>query len=101
MDLSMYINNDYYIVVVLLYALGVVVKKYKKIPNWCIPIILSVAGVALCCGMAYASKFPLDLHTVIQGILCGLTAVGTNQIIKQTVQNVSFTTSDDNSDAQG
>lgn len=30
MDLSMYISNDYYIVVVLLYALGVGVKKTQK-----------------------------------------------------------------------
>ena len=100
MDLSMYISNDYYIVVVLLYALGVGVKKHKKIPNWCIPIILSVSGVAICCGMSYAIKETIDISTVMQGILCGLTAVGTNQIIKQTVQNVSFNTSDD-SDAQG
>lgn len=101
MDLSMYISNEYYIVVILLYALGAMIKKYKKIPNWCIPIILSVVGVIICCGMSYVSKFPLDIHTVIQGILCGLTAVGTNQIIKQTMQNVSFTTSDDDSDTKG
>ncbi len=100
MDLSMYISNDYYIVVVLLYALGVAVKKHKRIPNWCIPIILSVSGVILCCGIGYASKSTIDISTVMQGILCGLTAVGTNQIIKQTVQNVSLNTSDD-SDAQG
>ena len=100
MDLSMYISNNYYIVVVLLYALGAAVKRYKKIPNWCIPIILSVFGVVLCCGIAYTSNIPLDVTTVIQGILCGLTAVGTNQIIKQTVQNVSLNTSDD-SDIKG
>lgn len=100
MDLSMYINNDYYIVVVLLYALGVLIKKHKSIPNWCIPIILSIFGIIVCCGISQVTISKIDLQAILQGILCGLTAVGTNQIIKQTVENVSIS-SNNNSDANG
>lgn len=94
MDLSMYISNEYYLVVVLLYALGIVIKRYMKIPNWTIPIILSVLGMLTCSVMSYMSTSTVEITSVIQGILCGLTAVGTNQIIKQTVQNANVSKDD-------
>lgn len=95
MDLSMYISNEYYLVVVLLYALGAVIKRYTKIANWTIPIILSVLGGISCSLMSYSTIGSIDPTAVIQGILCGLTAVGTNQIIKQTVQNASISSNSD------
>lgn len=95
MDLSMYISNDYYLVVVLLYGLGTVFKKYKKFPDWIIPIALSILGVISCSIIAYTQIGKIDPYNIIQGILCGLTAVGTNQIIKQTVRNITITTSND------
>lgn len=101
MDLSMYINNDYYIVVVLLYFIGSLIKKHKSIPNWCIPIILSIIGIIICCGISQIMSSSIDLQSILQGVLCGLTAVGTNEIIKQTIENVSISTSNDDSDANG
>lgn len=93
MDLSMYISNEYYLVVVLLYALGTVIKKYMTIPNCCIPLILSTIGIITCVIMVYTNTGKFDITSVIQGLMCGLTAVGTNQIIKQTVENANLSKS--------
>lgn len=89
MDLSMYIQQRYYLVVVALYGLGFTIKRYTKIPNSFIPILLAVLGAAICSFMCYSETKTVLPDAIIQGILCGLTAVGTNQIIKQTVQNIT------------
>lgn len=94
MDLSLYIQEQYYLIVVLLYLLGSFIKRYTKIPNWCIPMILSILGGGMCTYIGWFNLGCLDITATMQGIMCGLTAVGTNQIIKQTVQNI-------NSDSEG
>ena len=95
MDLSMYISENYYLVVVFLYAIGAMLKKYKKFPDWVIPVALSLLGMITCTVIGYTQTNIINPYDIIQGIICGLTAVGTNQIIKQTTRNITITTSDD------
>lgn len=89
MDLSLYIQQQYYLVVVLLYGLGFTIKRYTKIPNSLIPILLAILGAVACGWMDFSHMHTITPESIIQGILCGLTAVGTNQIIKQTVKNIT------------
>jgi len=83
MDINLldYIKEQAFILIPVLYVLGLMLKSNKKIQDWVIPWILtfcSILGAVLLMG--------LNINAVIQGILCVGVAVYGNQLVKQTTQ---------------
>ncbi|NFF69439.1 hypothetical protein FDF18_02865 [Clostridium sporogenes] len=83
MDINLldYIKEQAFILIPVLYVLGLMLKSNKKIQDWVIPWILticSIVGAILLMG--------LNINAVIQGILCVGVAVYGNQLVKQTTQ---------------
>lgn len=83
MDYSMYIDSKYYIIVAMLYGIGVLLKGHPKIKNWSIPMILCVIGIICVTGVELQEGNHMNIMYIIKGVVCGLTSVGTNQIYKQ------------------
>ncbi len=89
-DINGYIDNELYILIPVLYILGVIIKK-SRIRNSAIPFILGAAGTVL------AVIYKLAVHTpggmsealsavfagLTQGILCAAASVYANNIKKQ------------------
>lgn len=63
-----------------LYAIGMIIKKIPHIPNWLIPIILTVLGI-LAAGFSMVDGF--SIHNICQGIFAAGAAVLTDQTVKQ------------------
>jgi Mn2+/Fe2+ NRAMP family transporter len=83
MDINLldYIKEQAFILIPVLYVLGLMLKSNKKIQDWVIPWILticSIVGAVLLMG--------LNINAVIQGILCVGVAVYGNQLVKQTTK---------------
>lgn len=83
MDINLldYIKEQAFILIPVLYVLGLMLKSNKKIQDWVIPWILticSIVGAILLMG--------LNINAVIQGILCVGVAVYGNQLVKQTTK---------------
>ena len=75
-----FIAVNMYIVVAVLYVLGVFFKKVPSIPDWTIPFALTAVGIAAGLGIYWGPDW---LQGVLQGILCAGGAVLVNQMIKQ------------------
>lgn len=98
MDFEMikdFIQPELLILIPVLYAIGVAIKRSEKIKDNYIPSILGVTGIILA-GLWCMSSTPLsDGQTIVacifaaitQGILCASGSVFVNQIIKQTKTN--------------
>ena len=90
MDFSDYINTELFVIVPVLYAVGVLIKK-SSIPDRYIPIILGVIGISLATVYCFARNAPSGASDVLmtayagvtQGILCAATSVYANNIVKQ------------------
>lgn len=78
MELINFVMENMLVLVPVLYIIGVIIKKTPKMPDWCIPYVLLVFGIALAIGIG-----GLNVDSVIQGILVTGMAVLTNQMIKQ------------------
>lgn len=81
-----YIKTELFVVVIMLYAIGEMIKNTEKVNNKYIPIILGVIGIIVC--SVYVLSIEgfngMSLFTSItQGVLCAATAVYGNQLIKQ------------------
>lgn len=83
MDYSIYIDSKYYIIVAMLYGIGVLLKGHPKIKDWSIPMILCFIGVICVTSVELQDGNSMNIMFIIKGIVCGLTSVGTNQIYKQ------------------
>ncbi|KNB70139.1 holin [Brevibacillus reuszeri] len=70
------------IVVVVLLVIGYFLKRTPRIQDWMIPWFLTVAGVALACGILQA----VSVESVVQGILAAGIASLTHQLWKQTAE---------------
>jgi hypothetical protein len=81
MDILKYINENYVIIVAVLYVLGVLLKNSPKVPDWTIPWILLLVGVGFSVWMGGFSA-----QVVIQGFLVAGAAVMGNQLFKQTLE---------------
>lgn len=96
MDLTSYIEPELYIIVPVLYILGMMIKKSDIDDKW-IPLILGAMGIIL--ATVYKLTAYLPCHTadvlkivfagVTQGILCASASVYANNILKQIKQNES------------
>jgi len=92
MDLMDYIVSESYILIPVLYVIGVLLKKIPNLKDWLIPWIL--LGIGMLGGFFLAG---MQLSGVLQGVLVtGVTVLG-NQLYKQTMvkSNEDSTTTTD------
>lgn len=94
MDIEMvlgFINADLVIIVIGLYCIGLFLKEFKFVPDYLIPVMLLILGIA---GGVLYSGFVLGLGftsativvAIIQGVLCASVAVYGHQFFKQLLQ---------------
>ena len=83
MDYSIYIDSKYYIIVAMLYGIGVLLKGHPKIKDWAIPMILCGLGAICVTCVELQDGNAMNIMYIMKGVICGLTSVGTNQIYKQ------------------
>ena len=80
MDLMSYIVSEAYILIPVLYVIGMFLKKIPNIKDWLIPWILLGLGML---GGFFLSG--MQLSGILQGVLVAGTTVFANQLYKQTV----------------
>lgn len=80
MSLMDYIVKDAYVLVPVLYVIGVFLKRTPRIPDWLIPWILMGLGMI---GAFFLSG--MKLGGVLQGVLVAGVTVFANQLYKQTI----------------
>ena len=80
MDILQYINENYIIIVAVLYVLGAFLKNSSKVPDWTIPWILLIISIGFSIWLGGFSA-----EVVIQGVLVAGAAVLANQVFKQTI----------------
>ncbi|KRU46269.1 hypothetical protein FDG33_09005 [Clostridium sporogenes] len=83
MDINLldYIKEQAFILIPVLYVLGLMLKSNKRIQDWVIPWILTICSI-----LGAILLMGLNINAVIQGILCVGVAVYGNQLVKQTTQ---------------
>ena len=80
MDLMDYIVSEAYILIPVLYVIGMLLKKIPNIKDWLIPWILLGLGMI---GGFFLSG--MQLSGILQGVLVTGVTVFANQLYKQTV----------------
>ena len=80
MNLFDFIIKDAYVLVPVLYVIGIFLKRTPKIPDWLIPWILTGLGMM---GAFFLSG--MELGGVLQGVLVAGVTVFANQLFKQTI----------------
>lgn len=86
MDVKEYIKPELLVMVPVLYVIGMMIKRTKKIDDRLIPSILGVVGIVLACVYVLGTEPPsmIGAFTAFtQGILAAGMAVYINQQIKQ------------------
>lgn len=80
MEFLNFVHENFYILAVVLYAIGMFVKTVPEqyIPNWTIPFVLWVTGIALAFGMG-----GVNIDAFIQGTLTAALAVFGDNVLKQ------------------
>ena len=84
-DFTEYIRAELFVLVPVLYALGVVCKK-SPLKDWMIPFLLCGAGALLCfayfagCGETFGR---IVFASITQGVLCAACSVLANNLVKQ------------------
>lgn len=73
-----FIAENMYVLVVVLYVLGMLLKNTPNIKDWMIPYVLLVIGIVLALGIG-----GLNFESLIQGILVTGATVLANQLKKQ------------------
>ena len=90
MDLTEYVDSELFIIVPVLYVIGIAIKKSEVNDKW-IPLILGGMGIALATVYKIAIYTPDSVSEALkvvyagitQGILCAASSVYANNIIKQ------------------
>ena len=86
-----YVKPELIVVAVVLYFVGVGLKKAQAIPDKYIPIILGAVGIVICavwvvatCPLNTGQNISMAIFTaIVQGILVSGLSTYVNQIIKQ------------------
>ena len=101
MDISIvtqYIRPELMVAVVILYCIGMALKKSSYIRDNLIPIILGLVSISICAIYVlsvsekpgnYQEVLALIFNIIVQGICCAAAAVYFNQIGKQTKKMIS------------
>ena len=87
-----YVKPELIVVAIVLYFIGIGLKKAEAVPDKYIPLILGGIGIALCaiwvlatCPLDSGQNIAMAIFTaIIQGILVAGLSTYVNQIIKQT-----------------
>lgn len=90
MDLTEYVDSELFIIIPVLYVIGIAIKKSEVNDKW-IPLILGGMGIALATVYKIAIYTPDSIGEALkvvyvgitQGILCAASSVYANNIIKQ------------------
>lgn len=90
MEITSYIEPELFIIVPVLYVLGMLIKK-SNVNDKYIPIILGVMGILLATAYKLAANIPIDLGDalkvlfagVTQGLLCAAGSVYADNIVRQ------------------
>lgn len=90
MNIGEYIDARLYVLIPVLYCVGVAVKK-SRICDWLIPYILGVLGITLATAYLLATDAPVGgvgvlgviFSGVTQGVLCASASVYIENLIKQ------------------
>jgi len=79
-DIIQYVQEQMLILVPVLFVIGLILKNTPKVPDWLIPWILLMIGIAL-------AVFLLGdlLQGIIQGALVTGATVLAHQLVKQTI----------------
>ncbi|MBE6067776.1 MAG: hypothetical protein E7211_08800 [Clostridium lundense] len=80
MNLMDYIMEQAFILVPVLYVLGIMLKTTNMVKDWCIPWILLIIGV-----LGAISLMGLNAYAIIQGVLVTGVTVYANQLFKQSI----------------
>ena len=83
MQILDYIVKEVYILIPVLYIIGMFLKKIPNLKDWMIPWIL--LGLGMLGGFFLAE---MSIHGIIQGILASGASVFANQLYKQTKEKV-------------
>ena len=91
-DIIKMIQPELIILVVVIYGLGMFLKKIPNFPDWAIPLTLLIISIALTViYMAVVLDKAFCAVTIVNGVVYGIiiatTAVFTNQLIKQVTVN--------------
>ena len=86
-----YVKPELLVVAIVLYFIGVGLKKAQTVPDKNIPLILGVCGMGLCaiwvlatCQIKTGQEIAMALFTaIVQGILTAGLSTYVNQVIKQ------------------
>lgn len=90
MEINNYIEPELFILVPVLYVLGIMIKK-SSVQDKFIPLILGIMGILLATVYKLTAYLPTDISGVFgiiysgvtQGLLCAAASVYTNNIVKQ------------------
>lgn len=86
-----YVKPELVVVAVVLYFVGMWLKKAETVPDKCIPLLLGVIGIMICgiyviatCNLSGVQNIAMAVFTaVVQGILVAGLSTYVNQIFKQ------------------
>ena len=84
-DLTEYIRTELFVLVPVLYALGMALKK-SPLADWLIPFVLCGTGIVLSFAFFAGSGETIGktlFASVTQGVLCASCSVFTHNVIKQ------------------
>lgn len=86
-ELQEYIAPELFVLIPVLYLIGMALKRFGRFPDKFIPIILGLIGIVFAMtyefsilGFSWAAVYA----SLIEGVLCAGSAVYGNQIVKQT-----------------
>lgn len=77
-DILNFVQENVYVLIMVLYVIGVFLKNTKKIADWLIPFILLVIGIVLTIAVLQDI-----VNGIIQGVLITGVAVLGHNLIKQ------------------
>lgn len=80
MDMIQFVPEQLLILAGALYVIGYFLKQTPNVKDYLIPWTLMFAGI----GFSIAIM-GVNANSILQGIIVSFTAVGTNQLVKQTV----------------
>jgi Mn2+/Fe2+ NRAMP family transporter len=78
-NLINFVPEQLFILIAVLYVLGMLFKSIPKIQDWTIPWILLIISIIGAIGIE-----GLSIMAVLEGVICCGVSVLTNQLIKQT-----------------
>ena len=102
MEIMNYIEPELFIIVPILYILGIMIKRSDIDDRW-IPLILGIMGILLATFYKLSAHVPCDAQSVFetQGLLCAAGSVYANNIVKQMNKDDEDTDKNDKSDNNG